>query len=95
MKEDSLITEKRFRDAFIVTRSDRFRLTSVLSNKSEVTWDSGKYCPKMYGWTTFYEIGDDGHGGKCMIEKYRAKTYKELCNYLKEIGEEWRVENND
>lgn len=41
------------------------------------------------------DLGDDGHGGKCMIEKYRAKTYKELCNYLKEIGEEWRVEDND
>ena len=28
----------------------------------------------------------------CYKVGVNAKTYKELCNYLKKIGEEWRVE---
>ena len=91
-KKDALITEKRFTDLFSVDRRDSFRLTSVLSNLSEVTWDTGKYMPKSYGVTIFYKQGDDGHGGKTMKDVFRTNNYNKLVDYLFEIGEEWRFE---
>ena len=93
-KNDALITEKRFRDLFMVDRQDSFRLTSVLSSLSEVTWDTGKYMPKVYGNTIFYKQGDDGHGGRCMKEVFRTNNYNRLVDYLFNIGEEWRVERS-
>lgn len=93
-KNDGLITEKRFRDLFMVDRQDSFRLTSVLSNLSEVIWDTGKYMPKSYGITIFYKQGDNGHGGKCMKDVFRTNNYNRLVDYLFKIGEEWRLERS-
>jgi len=91
-KENAEITEKRFRKLFYVNRSDSFGLTAVLSNMEQVVWDTGKYTPRTHGWTTFYELGEDGHGGYCMKQKRRLKNYNELVDYLFEIGQEYRLE---
>ena len=91
-QKEAIITEKRFTDLFHINRRSPFFLMSTLSNIQRVDWNTGKYCPELYGMTEFLEQGDDGHGGKCMHRVFRTQNYNELVDYLFSIGEEWRFE---
>lgn len=90
-KKEDIITEKRFRALFNVDRADSFRLTSILSNVSQVEWDTGKYAARRHGLTSFYSQGIE-HNELVMKLVFRTSNYNELVDYLFSIGEEWRLE---
>lgn len=47
---------------------------------------------RFRGLVSFYEQGLD-KGGNCIMKLvFRTKDYKELKNYLKEIDEDYRIE---
>lgn len=94
MKKYETVTETRFRKMFFpINHSDKFRLTHVLSNKSEVEFDTGYCFPSRKGWVTFYEQAEDNHG-ICMKQTFRAKNYQELKDYLLKNNESWRLEDD-
>lgn len=93
------ITEKRFEKLFTGgdLENNQYRITKVLSNKAQVTFD------KKRGQIIFYKQGDLSDskdysapkGTIGMLEEFRTSDYDKLVDYLVDIGEEYRLKANN
>lgn len=90
------ITEKRFENLFVggALENNQYRITKVLSNKAQVTFD------KKRGQISFYRLGDLSDSKDCsapkgtvgMLKEFSTDDYDKLVDYLFDKGEGYRFE---
>lgn len=88
------ITEKRFKDLFgtSISIETRFGITAVLSNVEQVSFNKSPNITRFRGLVSFYKQGLDKGGKSIMKLVFRTNDYEELKDYLKKIGEDYRLE---